>query len=317
MRSVVTALFTFVALSSVALASQPGQPMDCTDWTDLAPGITCRDVLRCETWGNEWMDTRCQWGGSDSQLDNEGAIFYLRYRTTGVPIQCEGGVLPGVVFDLVRLRNGSEEVFGTFPSERCGVHPDTYESYRPPAVGTGRGIMAFDPLGGRLVMMLDWNCTAFPGHEPSTGKCQYGYPGPWVGLGEREIVAIGGFTTLFDVIDSYVPTPSNFGFRVPHRPDGLRAADRFDTYTGEVTRPLDLSQAQPLQCSYPASPPSAGDYLTFPASGTPAPGHARYFLTAVTHQGQTRAGRQTIEGTLRGRDASVLPACIVATEGKP
>lgn len=301
MRRSVVVLVALLVFSSLALASQPGQPMDCTDWTDVAPEIACREVLRCES-----EDTRCRWG-SGSQMDNEGAIFYWRSRTTGVPIQCEVGVLNGVVWDLVRLRNGAEEVIGTFPGERCGVHPETYESYAPP----GGGMMEFDPLDGRLVIMMDWSCTVFTGYEPWTGKCPYGHMGPWYGLGERRILAIEGFTTLFDVIDSYAPTPSNFGFRVPHRPEGLRAADRFDTYTGEVTRPLDLSQAQPLQCGYPEAPPLAGNYLTFPANGTPAPGQAVYYLTSVTYQGQTRAGRKALDGRLSGRDASQLPVCVI------
>ena len=41
----------------------------------------------------------------------------------------------------------------------------------------------------------------------------------------------------------------------------------------------------------------------------PAQGDARYYLVAVNHGGQTRAGRQAIRGTVQGRDAAALVGC--------
>ena len=40
----------------------------------------------------------------------------------------------------------------------------------------------------------------------------------------------------------------------------------------------------------------------------PAPGEGRYYVTAVTFNGQTRYGRKNIGG-LSGRDPVVLPEC--------
>ncbi len=60
--------------------------------------------------------------------------------------------------------------------------------------------------------------------------------------------------------------------------------------------------------------PALGDYMSIAAPvPTPAAGHANYVLTAVTYQEQTRAGRQAIDGTVYGRDASPLPECVVRT----
>ena len=83
-----------------------------------------------------------------------------------------------------------------------------------------------------------------------------------------------------------------------------------DTYYGDLATPGDWSQAQPLQCSYPATPPTVGDYLTVTDTlPNPAPGQGRYYVTAVTYQGQRRSGRKSSGGALSGRDATALPTC--------
>lgn len=115
------------------------------------------------------------------------------------------------------------------------------------------------------------------------------------------------------MLQTYTPEPQ-FGFRTPAHPERFRAVDHFDTYTGEVARPLDLSRAQPLLCAYPSQPPHAGDYFTLPDVPAPSPGHATCILTAATSNGERRAGRKTnVSGKLVGRDASVLPACAIET----
>ena len=72
----------------------------------------------------------------------------------------------------------------------------------------------------------------------------------------------------------------------------------------------DWKQAQPLQCGYPATAPAVGDYLTVEDNLPPLEsGQGRYYVTAVTHQGQTRYGRKSSGGVLSGRDPAVLPSC--------
>ena len=94
-------------------------------------------------------------------------------------------------------------------------------------------------------------------------------------------------------------------------PDGLKSADHFDTYTGSLTKPIDFTQAQPLQCAYPLTAPHVGDYLTIADPlPDPTPGSGRYYITAATYQGQTRYGRKATNGQLSGRDPALLPACV-------
>ena len=56
--------------------------------------------------------------------------------------------------------------------------------------------------------------------------------------------------------------------------------------------------------------PVAGEHLIVPDPlPDPALGDARYYLAAVNHQGQRRAGRTSMSGVLQGRNAGGLQAC--------
>lgn len=135
-------------------------------------------------------------------------------------------------------------------------------------------------------------------------------PGGWPYNEVDWTMMIAGLATEFEVLQSYQPN-AGFAFRVPYMPEGLPAADQFDTFYGPLTIPIDFAQAQPLQCNYPASPPQVGDYLTVvDPLPDPAVGTGRYYITAMTYQGQTRYGRKASGGKLSGRDPAVLPACV-------
>ena len=126
----------------------------------------------------------------------------------------------------------------------------------------------------------------------------------------RWIAGIVGFATTFDILQTFTPTASNLGFRVPYMPGGFQFADFFDTFYGDLANVGDWSQAQPLQCGYPTTAPSVGDYVEIEDPlPDPAPGEGRYYVTAVTHQGERRYGRNNI-GALSGRDPAALPVCI-------
>ena len=115
---------------------------------------------------------------------------------------------------------------------------------------------------------------------------------------------------MLEVSQTYVPSDAQVRFRVPALPEGFPAADFFDTYFGRLATVGDWSQAQPLQCGYPATAPSVGDYLTVTDPlPDPAPETGRYYVTAVNYQGQIRYGRKSNGGILTGRDPAVLPAC--------
>ena len=111
-------------------------------------------------------------------------------------------------------------------------------------------------------------------------------------------MAITGFATMFDVLQTYTPQPAPLGFRVPYMPEGMAAADHFDTHWGPLSHPIDFTQAHPLQCAYPAAAVHVGDYLTVADTvPTPAPGQGVYYVTAATYQGAMRYGRKTTAGT--------------------
>jgi len=126
--------------------------------------------------------------------------------------------------------------------------------------------------------------------------------GWWIG-------AISGFGSLFEVLQTYTPQAA-LGFRVPSMPEGMGGADYFDTYWGDLTHPIDFTQAKPLQCHYPATLPHVGDYLTVADTlPPPASGQGYYYVTAATYQGQTRYGRKRSGGVTSGRDPALLPLC--------
>ena len=129
-------------------------------------------------------------------------------------------------------------------------------------------------------------------------------------LSYRLQLGLEGFTTTFEILQTYTPTASALGFRVPYMPEGFQYADYFDTFYGALDTVGDWSQAQPLQCGYPATAPEVGDYLTVSDTlPTPSPGQGYYYVTAVHCAGETRYGRKRDSGVLSGRDPGVLAGC--------
>ena len=125
-----------------------------------------------------------------------------------------------------------------------------------------------------------------------------------------ELVEIVGLPSLLDLIQTYVPQTTAIFLRVPAMPEGLPSADHFDTYWGNLATLPDFTKAQPMACSYPASPPAVGEFLTVPdTSPTPPLGQANYILTSVTHGTDRRYGRQLTGPTMTGRDPALLPVC--------
>ena len=124
----------------------------------------------------------------------------------------------------------------------------------------------------------------------------------------RGVIRVCGLPTVAALMQSF-ETANMLSFRVPRFPNGLVGADWFDTYYGDLTNPLTLSNAQPLQCGYPANRPNAGDYVTIDSMPAPDPGEGVYVLTAARYQAERRLGRQSSGGQLTGR-ADGLPECI-------
>jgi hypothetical protein len=265
----------FVAVTlacSPALASQPGQPLDCSDWV-LSPGYSC-SYYYGGPFSGDWTGQR----GTDLAIDNLGGLLRLDGGTGIFVNRLDPVAGQGTIAFVQNRPNGSGDFDYAVPS--C--------SYGGGCSGGRSNLLIFDPVGGKLIFgVISWG----PGYVYSS------------------TIVISGFPSLFDVLQTYTPPPSQLGFRVPPMPEGLGGADHFDTYWGPLTKPIDFTQAHSLECGYPATPPHVGDYeIVTDALPTPAPDSGYYYLTATTYQGQTRYGRKTSNGKLSGRDPALLPA---------
>jgi len=273
----------------VSFGSEPGQPIDCSDFVFVEPGYACVRLF----------------GGADRpgelspvQFDNTGRLF--RFGPSAAIGACGPGQNGFVTRrHPIEWRNGDDWQLFAYVDDRC-VTPTSAaqaDALVPNVPGTFQRALAFDPANGRLLLSLVSSCEG--------GDCS-AYP---VGSGDYWVAYISGFATMFDVLQTFTPQPA-LGFRVPYMPEGMAGADHFDTYWGNLSTVGDWSQAHPLQCNYPAAAPHVGDYLSVPdAVPTPAPGQGVYYLTAATYQGATRYGRKTTAGHLSGRDPALLPAC--------
>jgi hypothetical protein len=265
-------------------ASSPGQPYECADWEILAPGLTCSVKT-------QWTENKVF--GTDTVVDNAGRIIRvtLKIRPNWIcgSFQAYWAVIEafdGTAWtELIRL------------GDRCVV--DLYMDR--PLAGEEQGMLAFDPHAGRLYVFL----AAKVNQQGGSGSLSRNSP-PW---NQKTIFAFDGFATTFELQQTYEP-PQALSIQVPARPEGLAGADHFDTYWGSLGGPIDLASAQPLHCGYPAAPPVVGERIEFADSlATPPLGSGYWYLTAVTYQGETRAGRRAVHGQLTGRNAGLLPAC--------
>jgi len=270
-----------------AFASEPGSHMDCSDMVFHVPGLSCQPFIPIGVIQDTCNDERW-WHGSNLATDNLGGLLYVKRLNDPSRIE------------IRRNTGSSEELLASItaranPYGWDGVKPRTTDGQLG-CVGYPNFVNAgtqFDAANGRLLIWIVSESNTAGGFIDAKA---------WV-------ASIEGFATTFEILQSFTPQPS-LGFSVPYMPEGMPAADHFDTYTGPLTKPIDFAQAQPLACDYPASPPAVGDYLTVADPlPDPAPGTGRYYVTAATYQGQTRYGRETTAGVLSGRDPALLPAC--------
>jgi hypothetical protein len=222
----------------------------------------------------------------DRPADNAGGILKIWRRPLNLS-PCGYGRI-----ELLRFENGASSLVG-YVQDRCGV-PGTWDTIT--MFGSDDGHAGFEPNTGRLLIGVVTKCLNNTATCPNQN-------------GMERLIAIDGFTTTFEVLHTYSQQTA-LGFRVPYMPEGMAGADHFDTYWGPLTKPIDFTQAHPLACDYPTSPPHVGDYLAVADTvPTPATGQGVYYLTAATYQGATRYGRKTTAGQLSGRDPAALPVC--------
>ncbi len=275
-------LLLIVVYATPISASDPGQPLDCSDWVFLEPGLTCSPWVSfpCDDTQNPFC------GNSGVPLwafDNAERVYQTR-DALSVRVEGCGGIDR---IELVRHDGISQEVVA-YLDTRCHVTvgQDAFEYVEHRHI-------VFDDKGGRFLIPIRNKCF---------GDCTY--------ANGNSVIAISGFATTFEILQTYEPTLGPISFRVPYMPEGLPAADWFDTYYGDLATVGDWSQAQPLECEYPATMPAVGEYLAVDDPlPNPSPGSGRYYVTAVNYQGQTRYGRKSISGVLSSRDPAVLPGC--------
>jgi hypothetical protein len=204
----------------------------------------------------------------------------------------------------------------------------------PPFCGTGAGrgreeLLSFDGGSKHVFGYVDYRCVSAGiscfdriivnarGFDPTTGRLYVWFTsrstnncGPIEYPDRNWLATFNGFPTTFEILQTYTPSAGALQFRVPYMPEGFQSADSFSTYWGNLEDLPDFTQAHPMACNYPASPPAVGTYLTVAdTSPTPSAGRGKYLVTSVKHSTQRRYGRQLIAGVLSGRDPVLLPPC--------
>jgi hypothetical protein len=202
------AVFLFVAFAcSGAFASEPGQPLDCSDWVMDQPGLSCSTEIALPCSGPNGYLAVCAYG-IPAQADNEGSLLYLNTIGTG-GTYCGGNpeYLAIRRHELTRLRNGVEELIAHV-QERCGQSPLAY------ADRLHLNGITFDAAAGKVRVAVH----NFQGWNMSVGDDVGG-----------QLLVFSGFATTFDILQTYTPQTA-VCFRVPYMPEGMAAADHFDTY---------------------------------------------------------------------------------------
>src|SRR5262245_29724107 len=122
------------------------------------------------------------------------------------------------------------------------------------------------------------------------------------------VLKLSGLPTLFDLALTYQP-PAGLALRMPVRPEALPSADSVDLYYGPAASLANLASATPLACNVaPGAAPGSIVTVADPLPN-PAVGQGRYYVAAVRHGADRRAGRRTLDGSLVGRDTSGLASC--------
>lgn len=292
-------------LTATAWASEPGQPLDCSDWVFLEPGLSCRTVIPwpCAPLGAlDQVDPLCN-RGNRRATDTLGRLLQVRFVKGTHP--CGGGKDR---LELVAYGSAGQVMVLGFVETR-GPFGDRSYDMPAAALPTESGLayaesaITFDSKSGIAYISAASYCYACVANGSCSGAYGNGDIRPYY-------FAVDGFPTDFEILQTYSPGLNSLGFRTPYMPEGFAAADFFDTYYGDLATLGDWSQAQPLQCAYPAAPPTVGDYLLVDDHlPNPTPGTGRYYVTAVTRQGERRFGRRQCAGVTSGRNPATLPMC--------
>src|SRR5262245_50507910 len=104
--------FAAVLLSVVpVLASEPGQPLDCSDWVIVEPGISCitliaypcQEAYACDSYG--------------PSIDNEGNAFVLKFAA--VIGHCGANGFQLARWEVVRFSPSGQASVVAYLDDRC------------------------------------------------------------------------------------------------------------------------------------------------------------------------------------------------------
>lgn len=208
------------------LASEPGQPLDCSDWVFLVPGLHCEyaSPWPCQ---DALPTSECVVSTASHAISNDS--YQLAVRAVALPTECPLSVhtFPMTRIELVRFDGISTQLLG-YLSDRCNSpsNMDQVEVFD----GFGYSFfnsnpILFDAVRGSLWTTTEVWCQGDGGGCPYQTDCQTAGC-----IAPLRVFRITGLTPLYEVQESYDPSMSNFGFRVPALPEGLDAVDHFDTY---------------------------------------------------------------------------------------
>jgi hypothetical protein len=294
-----------VSGSAYSLASSLGQPMDCSDWTFTAPGFSCSvyGTVGGLPSTSVFFQLASYAPGSDFIVEGGGHILAVRFNIDR-PSGCSSCAVGRT--EIVETDGQGEVVIGYV--EDRGSPPSNYDyvdHLRSLSCGmpctAGYGIVAhpvaFDPIGGRLLIPMQSFCT-----QTGSQDCPSYSTSTW-------IAAISGFPKLFDTLLTFLPGGQTLVAVTPVMPDGFRSADSLQVWTGNVRTMPDWSQAQPLACMA-ASNPTPGQVVSVPDTlPDPAVGDGRYYLVGSVSGADRRLGRQYVNGAFSARQPATLPAC--------
>lgn len=110
-------LILLLAITAPALASDPGQPLNCSDCVFHEPGLSCTVISSVGELGTGWnAQEPFLRNGSNAIVDNTGATYTVRtVNIAGAP-QPNDVVILGIV-QLLRFANGEWELSRVLPTE--------------------------------------------------------------------------------------------------------------------------------------------------------------------------------------------------------
>jgi len=145
-------------------ASDPGDPLDCSDWVLLEPGLSCVALIPYPCEESPW----CPISSDVTTTDNHGRFFQTR-RFRLPPIPCPNG---STVFDAWRTElvafDGISESLVAYIEDRCGPIPFAIDRIWPDATpdnnveGEHFSYSRFNAVNGHL-------CAGFTNHSFSAG----------------------------------------------------------------------------------------------------------------------------------------------------